>query len=189
MTARAAPRVSRRALAGLVLLASLASGALYTSTLELGRELNAQRMVRCMVQNLTRHDIRYALPGQEDIDLESPLHWDYVSRGNRRDLQLPSLCIVAPPSDGADLTIAWSRYAPDLAPGSMRLYVASFPGLRRPDDVTGLAVRLYPGGKAAARYVEAGADVDVTSGLLAEAVPAGWTPGLSIGAPSPAPEP
>ncbi|SAI22365.1 Uncharacterised protein [Bordetella ansorpii] len=182
MNGRAACRLARRTVVGLVLLAGLAGVAVYTASAELKQEIESPHLVRCLVQNLTQHDVRYALPERPGMAPQD-LHWDYVSRGNRRALQLPSTCMLAPPANGSDLHIAWARYAPDQAAGSTRLYVVNFPGLTRPDDATGLAVRLYPGGKAAARYLDGASDVDVTAGLLADTLPAGWTPGLLASAP------
>lgn len=182
MSGRAACRLARRTVAGLVLLAGLAGTAVYTASSELKQEIEAPHQVRCLVQNLTQHDIRYALPERPGMAPQD-LHWDYVSQGNRRALQSPSTCMLAPPTDGADLHIAWGRYASDVAAGSMPLYVANFPGLTRPDDVTGLAIRLYPGGKAAARYLDAASDLDVTAGLQPDTVSAGWTRGLIASAP------
>ena len=178
----APPCLGRRAVCGLAVLSALAAGAVYTAASALTRELAVPARVPCLVQNLTRHDVKYALPPQDDAAPED-LHWDYVSRGNRRALQLPSTCTVVPPADGGDLRIAWSRYAPERAAGSTRMYRVSFPGLARPHDARGLVVRLYPKGRAAARYLDGITDVDVTAGLASDAVPSGWTPGRGLAAP------
>jgi len=179
--AMAAP--GRRALCGLTVFSAFAAIAFYSAASALTRELEATAgMVPCLVQNLTGHDVKYTLANAAG-DAQPDVHWDYVSRGNRRALQQPSRCAIVAPADGADLSIAWSRYAPDRAAGSTRTYRVSFPGLDRPQDPRGLVVRLYPKGRAAGRYLDGITDVDVTAGLASNSAPAGWTTGHPPGTP------
>lgn len=188
LAAMAAPRRAvaspgRSALCGLTVFSAFAAIAFYSAASALTQELEARvGVVPCLVQNLTGHDVKYTLANSAG-DAQPDVHWDYVSRGNRRALQQPARCAIAAPADGADLSIAWSRYAPDRAAGSTRTYRVSFPGMDRPQDPRGLVVRLYPKGRAAGRYLDGITDVDVTAGLASDSTPAGWTTGHPLGTP------